>query len=88
MYSKSELPISQIERLSQLLDWLEALCQSNGMLITQELITREELAKRLKVTERCIINYEKRKIIKPLRLGTVIRYEWKEVVKIMSKNQL
>ena len=86
MYSKSELPISQIERLSQQIDWLEALFQSNGKLITQELITREELAKRLKVTVRCIINYEKKKKIKPLRLGTVIRYDWKEVVKLMSKN--
>ena len=88
MYSKSELPTLQMERFDQLLDRLEALSQSNKTVNRQELISREELAKRLKVTVRCIINYEKKNKIKSLRLGTTIRYNWEEVIKLMSKNQL
>ena len=88
MYSNSELSISHIERFEQILDRLEALYQSNRTLNTQELVTREELAKRLKCTERSIINNEKKKKIKPLRLGTIIRYNWEEVIKIMSENKL
>jgi hypothetical protein len=77
-----------MERFDQLLDRLEALSHSNKTVNTQELISREELAKRLKITARCIINYEKKKKIKPLRLGTIIRYNWEEVIKIMSENKL
>lgn len=88
MNSKSELSISHIEQFEQLLDRLEALSQSNRILNTQELVTRKELAKRLKCTERSIINNEKKKKIKPLRLGTIIRYNWADVIKLMSKNQL
>jgi len=86
MFSESEFSTSKLRQFSQLLDRLEALSQPNRTFNTQELVTREELAKRLKVTVRCIINYEKKKIIKPLRLGTIIRYNWEDVIKIMSKN--
>jgi hypothetical protein len=86
MYVKSELPTAQIERFNQLLERLEVLFQTNITVNTQELISREELAKRLKVTVRCIINYEKKNKLKPLRLGTTIRYNWDEVIKTMSKN--
>ena len=88
MYNKSELPTAQIERFDQLLDRLEVLSQSSKTVNTQELISREELAKRLKITVRCIINYEKKNILKPLRIGTTIRYNWEQVIKLMSKNQL
>ena len=88
MYIKSELPTAQIERFDQLLARLEVLFQTNITVNTQELISRDELAKRLKVTVRCIINYEKKNKLKPLRLGTTIRYNWEEVIKLMSKNQL
>lgn len=86
MYSKSELSTSQFERFDYLIDRLEAFFQSNKEHHTQELISREELAKRLKITVRCIINYEKKNKLKPLRLGTTIRYNWEEVIKTMSKN--
>jgi len=86
MFSESEFSTSKLRQISQLLDRLEALSQPNRTFNTQELVTREELAKRLKVTVRCIINYEKKEIIKPLRLGTIIRFNWEDVIKIMSKN--
>lgn len=88
MHSYSELPTTQMERFNQLLDRLEMLFQSNKTVNTKELISREELAKRLKVSVRCIINYEKNNKLKPLRIGTTIRYNWDDVIKIMSKNQL
>lgn len=88
MYIKSELPTEQMERFDRLLDRLEVLSQRNKTVDTQELISREELAKRLKVTVRCIINYERKNKLKPLRLGTTIRYNWEEVIKLMIKNQL
>lgn len=45
-----------------------------------EIIDRRELAKRLSVTQRTILNIEARGVIKPIRFGRVVRYNWSDFV--------
>lgn len=45
-----------------------------------EIIDREELMKRLGLTEPTIIRYEKRGKIPSIRIGTSVRYNWYSVV--------
>ena len=45
-----------------------------------EIIGREELCKRLNVTEPTVIRWEKKGKIPRLEIGTAIRYDWNRVV--------
>ena len=47
-----------------------------------ELVDRKELAKRLMMTERSIINLENRGEIKRIKFGKSVRYNWEKIKKI------
>lgn len=86
MHSKSEFESEQLQKLDEILNKIDMLSKATVVCDSMGLISREELAKRLNVTVRCIINYEKKNRLKPLRLGSIIRYNWEEIIKSMSKN--
>jgi len=88
MHIKSEFESQQLQKLDEISNKIDMLSKATTVCNSYGLISREELAKRLKVTVRCIINYEKKHRLKPLRLGSIIRYSWEEVIKSMNKNQL
>lgn len=53
-----------------------------------EIIDREELCKRLAITEPTAIRWEKKGIIPCFRIGISVRYNWQTVIKVLeSKNK-
>ena len=50
-----------------------------------EIICRDELCKRLNITEPTVIRYEKKKKIPSFRIGSAVRYNWPQVVKALEK---
>lgn len=58
---------------------LQALSQNFQPTTPPEYITRKELAEILKVTLVTIIDWDKKGILKPYRLGNLIRYKRSEI---------
>jgi predicted DNA-binding transcriptional regulator AlpA len=53
---------------------------------SDELLTRQQVAKLLGVTLTTLWNYEKRKVLIPLRIGGRVRYRMSDVQAAMKKN--
>lgn len=49
-----------------------------------ELITKKELAKKLRITTRSIDNYSKSGIIKRIKIGANSRYNWLQVLESLE----
>lgn len=58
---------------------LQALSQNFQPVTQPEYITRKELAEILKVTLVTIIDWDKKGVLKPYRLGNLIRYKRSEI---------
>jgi hypothetical protein len=52
-----------------------------------ELITKAEIAKRLSASQRSIDNWEKKGLIRKIKVGRLSRYDWAEVVQKLKANQ-
>lgn len=50
-----------------------------------EIIDRDELCKRLAITEPTAIRWEKKGKIPTLRIGSCVRYNWQMVIQSLSK---
>jgi excisionase family DNA binding protein len=50
-----------------------------------EIISREELCKRLDLTEPTIIRWEKKGKIPSFRIGSAVRYNWPVVIESLEK---
>ncbi len=50
-----------------------------------EIIDRDELCKRLAITEPTAIRWEKKGKIPTLRIGSCVRYNWQLVIQSLSK---
>jgi len=50
-----------------------------------EIISRDELCKRLAITEPTVIRWEKKGKIPALRIGSNVRYNWHKVIESLSK---
>ena len=50
-----------------------------------EIINRDELCKRLAITEPTVIRWEKKGKIPALRIGSNVRYNWSQVIKSLEK---
>lgn len=53
----------------------------------KELITKSELAKKLRVTARTIDNWTSQGIIERIKIGRVSRYDWAEVISQLKSKQ-
>ena len=51
----------------------------------QELITKTQLAKKLKVTTKTIENWTKDGLIPVIKINTQVRYNWSEVLEQLNK---
>jgi hypothetical protein len=51
-----------------------------------EIIDRDELRRRLNITEPTIIRYEKKGKIPRLEIGSAVRYDWNKVVAALQAN--
>lgn len=72
----------------QRLDSLEGLLTANAVQEannTIEIIDREELCKRLNITEPTALRMEKKGTIPALRIGSIVRYNWFAVVSSLEK---
>lgn len=54
---------------------------------TNELITKSELARNLRVSNRTIDNWTRAGIIRKLKIGAMSRYDWPEVLAAVKANQ-
>jgi hypothetical protein len=73
-----------IERFDKLEERFLALNTSTNP-PTIEIIDRDELCRRLSITEPTVIRYEKKKIIPAIRIGSSVRYNWPSVVNALEK---
>jgi excisionase family DNA binding protein len=64
-------------------------CLLHGSQVNQstrsEIINRDELCKRLAITEPTVIRWEKKGKIPSLRIGSNVRYDWQAVIKSLEK---
>lgn len=54
--------------------------------IPPEIINRDELCKRLDITEPTAIRWEKKGIIPSLRIGSNVRYNWPKVIQALENS--
>lgn len=52
-----------------------------------EIITRDELCKRLAITEPTAIRWEKKGKIPAIRIGSNVRYNWPSVIESLEKRK-
>lgn len=81
--------MNTIEIIQQKLDamskQLHALANTEAP-INNTLIDRDELRKRLHLSEPTIIRWERKKRIPVIRLGRRVRYDWNEVVEHLKNS--
>lgn len=75
--TKDQLETLIIDAVNTCLDFRP---QRNEQQVSQEIIDRKELCKRLDLNEGTIIRYEKKGKIPKLSIGNSIRYNWPAVV--------
>jgi excisionase family DNA binding protein len=56
-----------------------------GKIFPAEIIDRQELQRRLGLTEPTVIRWERRGKIPAIRIGSAVRYNWPAVVKALEK---
>lgn len=69
------------------LDGLENKISLNSTAVAipaTEIISRDELCKRLNITEPTVIRWEKRGLIPAFRIGSNVRYNWTKVVETLE----
>ena len=69
-----------IERLNSLESKLSENSKANPVLPPIEIIGRNELCKRLDITEPTAIRWEKKNKIPCFRIGSNVRYNWQSVI--------
>lgn len=74
-----------IERLRRIEEQI-ALSASASPDVAADIIDREELCKRLGITEPTAIRWGKRGKIPVLRIGSAVRYNWVNVLKALEKH--
>ena len=52
-----------------------------------EIINRDELCKRLAITEPTVIRWEKKGTIPALRIGSNVRYNWHKVIEALENKK-
>ncbi|MCO6497249.1 MAG: hypothetical protein J5I50_06260 [Chitinophagaceae bacterium] len=77
-----ENPFEQI--MTELAEIKTAISKPQPIATPDEIISREELQKRLGVTEPTLIRYGRKGIIPELRLGSNVRYNWPDVLAALS----
>ena len=80
MYNPFEL---LIERFNGLEEKLLSLYPATPLL-QPEIINREELCKRLDITEPTAIRWEKKGTIPSIRIGSNVRYNWPKVIEALE----
>jgi excisionase family DNA binding protein len=63
------------------------LGKENMTTVSDELLTRKDLAHIFRVTEQTIVLWEKRRMFPALRLGTRVRYRRQDVDRFITKAQ-
>lgn len=72
-----------IERFNGLEEKLNNISTSKYQL-APEIINRDELCKRLDITEPTAIRWEKKGAIPSLRIGSNVRYNWPKVIEALE----
>jgi predicted DNA-binding transcriptional regulator AlpA len=73
------------EQLGKIENKLTEISNIKSQQATKEIIGREELCKRLAITEPTVIRYEKKGKIPRLSIGSSIRYDWGAVIEALEK---
>lgn len=71
-----------LEKLEKLETKIEAGAASGPAII--EIIARDELCKRLAITEPTAIRWEKKGVIPAFRIGDLVRYNWHSVIEALE----
>lgn len=64
--------------------WIE----SNRKKSSEEWLTRKELVKLIKVSEVTIIDWDKKGILKPFRIGNRVRYRLTDIEKVLENSRV
>lgn len=59
----------------------------DGKIQPTEIINRDELCKRLKITEPTAIRWEKKGVIPCFRIGSSIKYNWPKVIEALENKK-
>jgi hypothetical protein len=73
------------DTILQRIDQLESNLVSAGKVMPPEIIDRAELCKRLDITELTAIRWGKKGRLPFFRIGSAVRYNWIEVIKVLEK---
>jgi hypothetical protein len=84
MYNPFELLIERFNGLEEKLSNLSI----SPTLLQPEIINREELCKRLDITEPTAIRWEKKGTIPSIRIGSNVRYNWPKVIEALESQKL
>lgn len=84
MYNPFDVLIERFDRLEEKL----IISNSNPLpTIQAEIINRDELCKRLDITEPTAIRWEKKGKIPSLRIGSNVRYNWQKVIEALENKK-
>jgi len=82
--------INPFDEILEKIDGLEQkfiAINSNTTSASIEIINRDELCRRLGITEPTVIRYEKKKKIPAIRIGSSVRYNWPAVVSALENEK-
>lgn len=66
----------------------KALAEVRGVSTKKaEIISRDELCKRLDITEPTVIRWEKKGKIPAIRIGSNVRYDWNKVLEALEEHK-
>jgi hypothetical protein len=82
--------LNPFDLIIEKLDGLENKISGTSNLVAApptEIIDRDELCKRLSITEPTCIRWEKRGVLPCLRIGSSIRYNWPKVIEALENKK-